>query len=111
MTVDLTLSRGSVVTSVILCFGNNPITAVNKQRREGHFKAAVQMPSDTELLIRGNEGEHYADTPPVKQRTAVSQPYIRPQSISLSHYLQYLSDCAYETHVTILICFIDWVWI
>ena len=107
MTVDLTLSRGSVVISVILSFGNTPITALNKQRREGHLKAAVQMPSDTELLIRGNEGEHYAYTPPVQQRTAVSPPYIRPQSISLSQYLQYLSDCAYETHVTFLICFID----
>ena len=69
------------------------------------------MLSDTELLIRGNEGEHYADTHPLQQRTAVSPPYIRPQSISFSQYLQYLSDCAYETHVTFLICFIDWVWI
>ena len=62
--------------------------------------------SDAELLRRGNEGGHYADTPPVQQRTAVSPPYIRPQSISLSQYLQYLSDCVHETHVTILICLV-----
>ena len=46
-------------------------------------------------------------TPPNQQRTAVSPPSIMSQPISLSHYLQYLSDCVHETHVTILICFID----